>query len=104
MGHINKLRKKKLDRWLMMRKVIKAVDAAADGHFRENFESYFQRCFGHLPIVELKNVKIGGTECEGCAHIKADCSALPFNTMRQIKRDSDGTVVVKCLNFEREAK
>ena len=59
MGRINKLRKKKLDRWLMMRKVIKAVDAAAGDHFRENFESYFQRCFGHLPIVELKNVKIG---------------------------------------------
>lgn len=45
-----------------------------------------------------------GTMCKGCAHIKADCSALPFNTMPQIKRDSDGAVVVKCLNFEREAK
>ena len=88
----------------MMRKVIKAVDAAADGHFRKNFESYFQRCFGHLPIVELKNVKIGGTECEGCAHVNEDCSALPFETMPQIKRDSDGAVVVKCLNFEKEKK
>ena len=43
-----------------------------------------------------------GTMCKGCAHIKADCSALPFNTMPQIKRDSDGTVAVKCLNFEKE--
>ena len=42
-----------------------------------------------------------GTMCKGCAHIKADCSALPFNTMPQIKRDSDGTVVVKCFNFEK---
>ena len=45
-----------------------------------------------------------GTMCKGCARIKADCSALPFNTMPQIKRDSDGTVVVKCLNFEKEKK
>lgn len=45
-----------------------------------------------------------GTMCKGCAHIKADCSALPFNTMPQIKRDPDGTVVVKCLNFEKEKK
>ena len=59
MGRINKLRKKKLDRWCMMRKVIKAVNAAAADHFHENFESYFQRCYGHLPIVELKNVKVG---------------------------------------------
>jgi hypothetical protein len=43
----------------MMRKVIKAVDVVAADHFRESFESYFQRCFGHLPIVELKNVKTG---------------------------------------------
>ena len=59
MGRINKLRKKKLGWWYMMRKVIKAVDAAAADHFHENFESYFQRCYGHLPIIELKNVKIG---------------------------------------------
>lgn len=43
------------------------------------------------------------TMCKDCAH-KADCGALPFETMPQIKRDSDGAVVVKCFNFEKEKK
>lgn len=45
-----------------------------------------------------------GKICKDCAHVNKDCGALPFETMSQIKRDSDGTVVVKCLNFEKEKK
>ena len=42
------------------------------------------------------NHRHSGTMCATCTHANKDCSALEFSTMRAIKKDADGTTVVRC--------
>lgn len=37
-----------------------------------------------------------GSMCAGCTRRDKDCSSLPFDMMRPIDKDADGTIVVKC--------
>ena len=41
-----------------------------------------------------------GGMCATCKNKFSDCSALSFNTMPVIKRDTD-TVIVRCIKFDR---
>lgn len=40
-----------------------------------------------------------GGMCLACLHKHSDCSGLPFKDMAVMKRDKDGTPVVRCSNF-----
>lgn len=39
--------------------------------------------------------------CASCHYALDDCSRLPFGTMRRIRLDADGTVVVRCTAWTR---
>ena len=47
------------------------------------------------------NHRPSGTMCATCANAQKDCSALEFSTMRAIKKDADGTIVVRCGEYKR---
>lgn len=38
--------------------------------------------------------------CANCSHRQSNCSWRPFYSMPVIKRDPDGTRVVKCTGYE----
>lgn len=42
-----------------------------------------------------------GNMCVNCEKLANDCSKLNFSTMKPIKVDSSGNIVVACHNFER---
>ncbi|QND84550.1 Uncharacterized protein ChrSV_2324 [Chromobacterium vaccinii] len=42
--------------------------------------------------------------CASCLMVFVqNCSKLPFNTMTPIKRDPDGTIVVRCDNYTKRS-
>lgn len=45
-----------------------------------------------------------GAMCRACKHVDADCSPLPFSTMQSMRKDKDGTIVVKCDQFKKGSR
>jgi hypothetical protein len=43
-----------------------------------------------------------GGMCLACLHGISDCSGLPFKDMPVMRRDKDGTPVVRCTSFVRQ--
>lgn len=42
-----------------------------------------------------------GMMCLVCQHKDRDCSKLQFDTMSPIRKDKDGTIVVKCIEWRK---
>lgn len=42
-----------------------------------------------------------GMMCLCCANKDKDCSTLAFNQMHPIRKDKDGTIVVKCSEWRK---
>lgn len=42
-----------------------------------------------------------GMMCLCCVNRDKDCSKLPFNTMYPIRKEQDGTIVVKCSEWRK---
>lgn len=40
-----------------------------------------------------------GMMCLVCQHKDRDCSSLKFETMYPLRKDTDGTIVVKCVEW-----
>lgn len=45
-----------------------------------------------------------GSMCCNCAKGSRDCSALPFAEMAPLQRYDDGTVAVRCTEFQQSKK
>lgn len=52
--------------------------------------------------IESIGYRPSGSMCMVCAKHPHDCGLLVFSQMPQMKRDPDGTIVVKCTEFRRK--
>lgn len=44
-----------------------------------------------------------GSMCTQCVHASRDCSGLDFKHMPAIGKDRDGTIIVRCVAYEKDA-
>ena len=49
----------------------------------------------------MTNYQPKGSMCATCRHRDSNCAALPFESMPVYRRQSDGSVVVICSEFQK---